>query len=67
MISKKNLVDSLSHDRLNLNVINFIFGYIHEKFIHEMSRNIMIRDENRLLLYPIEFYSELTKNSPLVK
>ncbi|EAR84205.1 hypothetical protein TTHERM_00721360 (macronuclear) [Tetrahymena thermophila SB210] len=67
VVTKKNLVDALTQDRLEENVINFLLGYLEEKYYLENSRSIMTRDENRIMLFPVNFYSELTQNSPLVK
>ncbi|KAL4438140.1 hypothetical protein ABPG74_016919 [Tetrahymena malaccensis] len=66
-VTKKNLIDALTQDRLEENVINFLLGYLEEKFYLENTRSVMTRDENRIMLFPVNFYSELTQNSPLVK
>ncbi|KAL4480545.1 hypothetical protein ABPG72_022300 [Tetrahymena utriculariae] len=67
IVTKKNLIDALTQDRLEENVINFLLGYLEEKYYLENSRSVMTRDENRIMLFPVNFYSELTQNNPLVK
>lgn len=53
-------------DRLDDHFIAFLLGYLEEKYLYENKRDVMIRDENRLLLYPPDFYTMLTSNSPLI-
>ena len=65
-ILQKDVIDVLTVDRVSEKVVRFLLGYLEERYFNKITRDVAVRDEHRILIYPCEFYTALAYNNPAV-
>lgn len=65
-ILQKDVIDVLTVDRVSEKVVRFLLGYLEERYFNQITRDVAVRDEHRILIYPCEFYTSLAYNNPAV-